>query len=125
MSTEALGRGNIQNGAVYQVIRNDGECPGIPHHVAQRGNRRERTLFGSSDDRGWLGVAAVKAGAETWAYCRMPNHVHAVSTPTPPVHLAPDVLAFLAARAQARGMTLDDLVNALLKQDIERIEQAE
>jgi hypothetical protein len=42
-----------------------------------------------------------------------------------PVHLAPDVLAFLAARAQARGMTLDDLANALLKQDIERIEQAE
>jgi hypothetical protein len=25
---------------------------------------------------------------------------------SPPVHLAPDVLAFLAARAQARGMTL-------------------
>jgi hypothetical protein len=44
---------------------------------------------------------------------------------SPPVHLAPDVLAFLAARAQARGMTLDDLVNALLKEDIERMEQAE
>jgi hypothetical protein len=44
---------------------------------------------------------------------------------SPPVHLAPDVLAFLAARAQARGITLDDLVNALLKEDIERMEQAE
>jgi hypothetical protein len=44
---------------------------------------------------------------------------------SPPVHLAPDVLAFLSAHAQARGMTLDDLVNTLLKDDIERIERAE
>lgn len=44
---------------------------------------------------------------------------------SPPVHLAPDLLAVLSARAQARGMTLDDLVNALLKEDIERMEQAE
>jgi hypothetical protein len=41
------------------------------------------------------------------------------------VYSMPDVLAFLAARAEARGMTLDDLVNALLKQDIARMEQAE
>jgi hypothetical protein len=44
---------------------------------------------------------------------------------SPPVHLAPDVLAFLSDRAQARGMSLDDLVNALLKQNIERMEQSE
>jgi hypothetical protein len=44
---------------------------------------------------------------------------------SPPVRLAPDVLAFLSARAQARGMTPDDLVNTLLKDDIERIGQAE
>jgi hypothetical protein len=50
---------------------------------------------------------------------------HPDAIPPPPVHLAPDVLAFLAARAQTRGMTLDDLVNALLKEDIERMEQAE
>jgi hypothetical protein len=43
----------------------------------------------------------------------------------PPVHLEPEVLAFLAARAQARGMTLSELVNALLKKDIELIEAAE
>jgi putative transposase len=28
-----------------------------------------------------LGKAAVKAGAEVWAYCLMPNHVHAIVTP--------------------------------------------
>jgi hypothetical protein len=44
---------------------------------------------------------------------------------TPPVHLDPEVLAFLAARADARGVTLSELVNALLKKDIELIEAAE
>jgi hypothetical protein len=44
---------------------------------------------------------------------------------SPPVHLDPDVLAFLTARAQARGIPLDDLVNALLKKNIELIEAAE
>ncbi|HMK80563.1 MAG TPA: hypothetical protein VK438_12985 [Xanthobacteraceae bacterium] len=43
----------------------------------------------------------------------------------PPVHLEPEVLAFLTARAQARGMTLSQLANALLKKDIELIEAAE
>jgi hypothetical protein len=43
----------------------------------------------------------------------------------PPVHLEPEVLAFLAARAEARGITVSELVNALLKKDIELIEAAE
>ncbi len=43
----------------------------------------------------------------------------------PPVHLDPEVLAFLAARAQARGIPLNELVNELLKKDIELIEAAE
>lgn len=43
----------------------------------------------------------------------------------PPVHLDPDVLAFLAARAEAQGVSLDELVNRLLKKDIELIQAAE
>jgi len=43
----------------------------------------------------------------------------------PPVHLDPEVLAFLTARAQARGIPLNELVNELLKKDIELIEAAE
>jgi hypothetical protein len=43
----------------------------------------------------------------------------------PPVHLDPDVLAFLAGRAAARGVSLSELVNILLKKDIELIEAAE
>ena len=42
-----------------------------------------------------------------------------------PVHLEPEVLAFLTERAKARGMSVNDLVNALLKKDIELIEAAE
>jgi hypothetical protein len=36
----------------------------------------------------------------------------------PPVHLEPEVLAYLADRAKARGVTLGALVNDILKKDI-------
>src|ERR1700674_3533964 len=42
----------------------------------------------------------------------------------PPVHLDPEVLSYLAARAEARGTSLSTLVNELLKKDIELIEAA-
>ena len=42
----------------------------------------------------------------------------------PPLHLDPEVLTYLAARAEARGTTLNELVNDLLKKDIELIEAA-
>jgi hypothetical protein len=47
------------------------------------------------------------------------------ATLAPPVHLDAEVLAFLTARAAARGVPLDELVNLLLKKDIELIEAAE
>ena len=42
----------------------------------------------------------------------------------PPVHLEPDVLKSLQARATAKGVSLNRLVNDLLKKDIELIEAA-
>lgn len=39
----------------------------------------------------------------------------------PPVHLEPEVLAYLKARAEARGITLSALVNELLKKDIHEV----
>jgi hypothetical protein len=42
----------------------------------------------------------------------------------PPVHLDPEVLCYLAARAEARGTSLNDLVNELLRKGIEIIEAA-
>ena len=47
---------------------------------------------------------------------------HADAKLIPPVHLEPDVLDYLAARAVARGTSLSSLVNGLLKKDIELIE---
>lgn len=42
----------------------------------------------------------------------------------PPVRLEPEVLDFLATRAKARGTTVNQLVNQLLKKDMELIEAA-
>ena len=58
--------------------------PGLPHHVTQRGNRREPVFFGAEDYRFYcrlIATAARRAGAEIWAYCLMPNHVHLIVTP--------------------------------------------
>ncbi len=40
----------------------------------------------------------------------------------PPVHLDPQVLEYLTARAKAKGIPLNELINSLLKKDIELIE---
>jgi hypothetical protein len=42
----------------------------------------------------------------------------------PPVHLDPEILNYLSARAEARGTSLSELVNELLRKDIEQIEAA-
>ena len=39
-----------------------------------------------------------------------------------PIHLEPEILRFLQARAAARGTSISQLVNELLKKDIELIE---
>ncbi len=59
--------------------------PGVPHHVTQRGNRRERTFFEEGDYQLYLDLLAQAARAarvEVWAYCLMPNHVHLIVTPS-------------------------------------------
>ncbi len=61
--------------------------PHYPHHVTQRGSRRQPTFFspGDYDDYMTL-IAQAKAAAsvEIWAYCLMPNHVHLVVVPAHP-----------------------------------------
>jgi putative transposase len=59
--------------------------PGFPYHVTQRGNRRQQTFFEQGDYelyRDLLAEAADRAGAEVWAYCLMPNHVHLIVVPS-------------------------------------------
>jgi putative transposase len=58
--------------------------PGIPHHLTQRGNRREDVFFEDGDRQRYLQLLleySVKHGMETLAYCLMTNHVHLVGVP--------------------------------------------
>jgi putative transposase len=65
--------------------------PQLPHHVTQRGNRREPIFFRPGDQvvyRKLLGEQTRKARVEVWAYCLMPNHVHLIATPNDEYGLA-------------------------------------
>jgi REP-associated tyrosine transposase len=58
--------------------------PGLPHHLTQRGNRREAVFFGDDDYelyRDLLASQCRKNGVACWAYCLMPNHVHLILVP--------------------------------------------
>lgn len=58
--------------------------PNYPHHVTQRGNRRQKTFFCEDDYRYYIDLMSefsTQSGTEVWAYCLMPNHVHLVMVP--------------------------------------------
>ena len=58
--------------------------PHHPHHVTQRGVRRQTTFFNDLDYRRYLRLAAEllqDVNLEIWAYCLMPNHMHAIVVP--------------------------------------------
>ncbi len=58
--------------------------PGVPHHITQRGNRRQQTFFTDEDYERYLVLLEEwcgKAGVDIWAYCLMPNHVHLIVVP--------------------------------------------
>lgn len=57
---------------------------GVPHHITQRGNRREDVFFTDEDRKkylGWLKDYSQKHGVEILAYCLMTNHIHLVAVP--------------------------------------------
>jgi len=59
-------------------------APGYPHHVTQRGNRKQTTFFGDEDYVAYVELLSEwtrKYGVEIWAYCLMPNHVHLIAVP--------------------------------------------
>ena len=61
--------------------------PDHPHHVTQRGNRRQPVFFCDDDYTLYLDLLrhwAGQAKTEIWAYCLMPNHVHLILTPSTP-----------------------------------------
>jgi len=65
--------------------------PGIPHHLTQRGNRREDVFFRDDDRQRYLQLLieySAKHEMVTLAYCLMTNHVHLVGVPARPDTLA-------------------------------------
>ena len=87
--------------------------PGFPHHVTQRGNRRQPIFFEDGDYalyRDLLAERCRKASVEVWAYCLMPNHVHLIMVPQSADGLARAIgethrqyTAFVNARARWTG----------------------
>ena len=57
---------------------------GMPHHITQRGNRRQPTFFSDDDYLAYIDLMAEWCGAydvAIWAYCLMPNHIHLIAVP--------------------------------------------
>ena len=58
--------------------------PNYPHHIVQRGNRRQDVFFNQDDYQQYLELLkhhCNKENIEIWAYCLMTNHVHIIATP--------------------------------------------
>jgi Transposase IS200 like len=54
-------------------------APGFPHHIAQRGNRRQQAFFCDENYQRHVELMAEWCNAlevEILAYCLVPNHVH-------------------------------------------------
>jgi putative transposase len=59
-------------------------APGAPHHIIQRGNRRQTTFFCKEDYQAYLECMSEwcrKCRVEIWAYCLMPDHIHLIAVP--------------------------------------------
>lgn len=59
--------------------------PNVPHHVTQRGNRRQPIFFSDEDYAAYRDLVAAACAAREvccLAWCLMPNHVHLILTPS-------------------------------------------
>ena len=87
--------------------------PGLPHHVTQRGNRRQALFAEPGDYALYRDLVAERCranGVACWAYCLMPNHVHLMLAPADADALPRAVgeahrrfTAFVNARARTTG----------------------
>jgi putative transposase len=65
--------------------------PSVPHHVTQRGTRRQTAFFREEDYQVYLRLMREWCDREAvavWAYCLMSNHVHLVVVPETSAGLA-------------------------------------
>lgn len=69
-------------------------APGYPHHITQRGNRRQQTFFSDDDYQTYVRLMSDWCGkhnVEIWAYCLMPNHVHLIAVPPDKTSMSPAI----------------------------------
>lgn len=65
--------------------------PDIPHHITQRGNRRQSVFFSNNDKTEYMSFLkeeAAKNKVLIWAWCLMDNHVHFIAVPSTEESLA-------------------------------------
>jgi REP-associated tyrosine transposase len=84
-------RNYVDAGASDFLVTTDGMprlaravVPGFPHHITQRGNRRQQTFFHDEDYALYRALMAEWCHhyrVEIWAYCLMPNHAHLIAVP--------------------------------------------
>lgn len=58
--------------------------PGFPHHIIQRGNRRQKVFFNDNDYAEYLRLLndySNRFNLGILAYCLMPNHIHLIVVP--------------------------------------------
>ncbi len=61
--------------------------PEMPHHITQRGNRRQRVFFSHHDKKFYLNLLNFYArdkGISFWSFSLMNNHVHFIAVPKYP-----------------------------------------
>ena len=61
--------------------------PDLPHHVTQRGNRKQEVFFGAHDYRAYRALVAAsceRMRVRCLAWCLMPNHLHLILIPRSP-----------------------------------------
>lgn len=57
---------------------------GLPHHITQRGNRKQKVFFSEGDYQAYLDLLRSHANLfslDIESYCLMPNHVHLILVP--------------------------------------------
>ena len=59
-------------------------APGLPHHIIQRGNRRQSVFIRDNDYSQYLnllGTYSQRFRVDVLSYCLMPNHIHLIVVP--------------------------------------------
>jgi len=96
-----------------------------PHHIVQRGHRRQNIFHSAADYRAYLRdvrTDARRLGVALHAWCLMPNHVHLLLTPGDDPRTISTLVQHVARRAtrrwNARRMTAGSIWEARFKSKV-------